>query len=206
MTFFINLLNSAYGYFGIAFGVTVVSFLLYGKIVKTLTKLKTRDSDVDDLRKTMPRVEAALQSISKQVEDLPKIRAELNLFIGSRASSVAQSMSPLSLNSHGETLSQEFEAEKIIDQNYQELKNMINKEEINNAFDVQQISLSLARSFFALKKDDDLLNKAKEIAYEKGISSLDLYTIFGILLRNKILKELNLSHDDIDKHDPNSPQ
>ncbi len=203
MSFLLNIINSGFGYFGIACAVTLVIFWAYGKFVAFLTKWQTRDDSFKQMSDNMPKIEATLENIKEQVQDLPNIRANLEIFLSNRVSNVAETKSPLSLNKTGETLSTEFQAAKLIDRYYQELKESVDAENPANAFDIQQISLNIARNFFSSKKDDDLLNTAKGIAYEKGVASLDVYVIFGILLRDKILEDRTLSKADVDKYDPN---
>ena len=210
----VDFFGNPFGYFGA--GATILAFVIYFTILITrfLTKWETREKDLTELSKKMPKIEVHLDSVREETKDLPTIRAtlhsintslnsfrnSLDIFITSRPSSVAESKSPLSLNSNGEKLAKELDAEKIIDRNFQELRRSVDAEELNNAFDVQQVAMSVARNFFASQKDDDLIIKAKDIAYNKGLPSLDLYTIFGILLRDKILEERGLVPNDIDKN------
>jgi hypothetical protein len=45
-------------------------------------------------------------------------------------------------------------------------------------------------------------SEIKFYAYNIGMNLMEIYPIFGIKIRNKILEEKNIKIEDIDKHDP----
>jgi hypothetical protein len=62
--------------------------------------------------------------------------------------------------------------------------------------------MNIAKQDFQNLLSADCLNKIKTEAYNRGILVEDMYTIFGIYLRDYILKSHNMPVADVDKFDP----
>ena len=170
-------------------------FKYYKKIVLFIDKWDKRDVIFEEWTKLLPEIHFNLKSLGKEVENIRKT-------LGLENDILVERKSPISLTDKGIEISEKLEAEAILDANYEELTSILRTKNPNNAYDIQELSMDIAHEFLEKNIDKENLEKAKKVAYEAGIPLESLYSIFGILLRDRILKERGFSHTDVDNHDP----
>lgn len=116
------------------------------------------------------------------------------------------SHSPASLTEFGREFANIIGAEAIFDKYCQALVQSINAKcpPGTNAYDIQANSIVVAKSELPNMLNADEVNKFKQAAFEKGILYDDIWPIFAVYLRDKILKDRHIPVGEVDTHDPHS--
>lgn len=112
-----------------------------------------------------------------------------------------QRKSPISLTEKGLEALEESGAKQFVDSNIEELYQKIERENPLTAYDVQELSRSMANGL----ESDPRVRKMKDFVYERGIDFSTIASITGIYLRDEVLKKKNWKQDDIDKYTPKIP-
>lgn len=115
-----------------------------------------------------------------------------------------RSASPISFTPVGNEIAAKIDAPTIFVKYSEKLATEVEKRNPQNAYDIQVVSIEIAKNFMINLLDDAELLKFKEEAFNKGILLEDVMGIFGVLLRNHVLRQKGISIADIDKHDPKS--
>lgn len=112
--------------------------------------------------------------------------------------------SPLALTDLGKDLSKRIDAEKIFSRLLPSLLADMNRKCANgtNAYDIQVAALDIAKNSLPTLLNAEEINKVKDVAFNLGILIEDVWTIFGIYLRDYVLNERSIPVMDVDKHDP----
>ncbi len=105
--------------------------------------------------------------------------------------------SPISLTKTGKDVASKIEAQKIFDKYYSDLKNKIEEEKPKNAYDIQEASMKVARESMENLLNEEELTAVK--AFARGLLVEDIMSIFGILLRDKVLEEKKIPIAEVDK-------
>ncbi len=161
-------------------------------------------SEIFQIKKRMKDIEVNIKNISIDTSNLDFIKKFISLFFKNDGVDLTTISSPITLNERGKEISRKIQADVIIERNYESFKKDICKEESINAYDIQQNCFDFSREIIKEKKyfEADEYENMKSIAFDEGITIESMYIIFGILLRDRILEDMQLPHDDIDKHDP----
>lgn len=114
--------------------------------------------------------------------------------------SPVKSQSPMNLTVAGKAIIDKIHADKIINKYISHLVQEVEKQTPKNAYDIQNISIEVAKNNMLNYLNEDELSAVKQEAYSRGILVEDILLVFGILLRNHILKEKNIPISDVDKH------
>jgi hypothetical protein len=113
---------------------------------------------------------------------------------------IAETHSPISLTPLGEKISNKIEATEIFERLVLQLKEKVSLENPKNAYDIQTISMKIAKETMLELLNEKELIVIKDEAFSEGVIIEDIMIIFGILLRNCILKEKGLPISDVDRH------
>jgi len=141
-------------------------------------------------------------SIDAIKESLASVKATTDLLYKKQLSTM-QSQSPLSLTSKGEIVATAISADEMINNHWDDIEAEISRSNTpNNPYDIQKISLDIARNCFDTIFSNDERNRIKTYAYSIGMDLLEIYPIVGIKIRDRILKERNIDLTEIDKYDP----
>ena len=107
--------------------------------------------------------------------------------------------SPISLTPVGERVVSDIGALEIFKNHALNLTSMVEAKNPKNAYDIQQISFDVAkRQLIELLKESEL-KTIKEAAYKRGLLVEDIVSVFGVLLRNKILEDMKIPIAEVDK-------
>lgn len=185
----------------IVLGITISIIFTIGGLAVKVAQLFTKYSLVEKVDKKSDLI----------LQRLADIGAKVDLIFGKGELSFAQSKSPISLTERGLKFYNELNLNKIIDNHWDSwLTHIIKliedrKEEGKgvNAYDIQKICFDLFDDFPSMI-DNDELDKIKSHAFENGIDLILYDSLFQVPVRDRLLKYLDLSVDDIDKHHPNS--
>lgn len=185
----------------IVLGITISIIFTIGGLAVKVAQLFTKYSLVEKVDKKSDLI----------LQRLADIGAKVDLIFGKGELSFAQSKSPISLTERELKFYNELNLNKIIDNHWDSwLTHIIKliedrKEEGKgvNAYDIQKICFDLFDDFPSMI-DNDELDKIKSHAFENGIDLILYDSLFQVPVRDRLLKYLDLSVDDIDKHHPNS--
>lgn len=160
-------------------------FLTY-KLGRWTEKFNNQDnklSKIDDISDRLIKVETKIELIYQHTNK----------------NSPIMSNSPISLTKVGKEISKNIDADEILKKYLDKLENDDELLKCNSAYDIQNISMNIAKYKLIKYLNEEELLKIKNQAYAYGILDEDVMSIFGILLRNYILKKKNMSIYDVDK-------
>lgn len=126
-----------------------------------------------------------LSSLSKEVVVM-KTKVDL-IYQHLNPHSPVKSMSPLSLTEVGQKIINKIGADKIFNT-------------YKTTYDIQMFSMKIAKEKLPNLINEAELNAMKQEAYDNGILLEDVFSIFGILLRNYILNEKGIPVAEVDNH------
>ncbi len=106
--------------------------------------------------------------------------------------------SPVALTDRGISFLNDSGGKKFVDDNFQELLKSVEEENPKTAYDIQEKSKDVIKSF----EEDPRLNPLKEFLFKDGSTLADLIEVMGVYLRDRVLKEKNINVEDIDKDSP----
>lgn len=107
--------------------------------------------------------------------------------------------SPIGLTPVGERVVSDIGALEIFKNHALNLTSTVKAKNPKNAYDIQQISFDVAkRQLIELLKESEL-KTIKEAAYKRGLLVEDILSVFGVLLRNKILEDMKIPIAEVDK-------
>lgn len=116
--------------------------------------------------------------------------------------SMVRSHSPISLTAVGIETAKTLHAEDMLSRYYTRLRDQIELNRPQNAYDIQKFAMQVAKENMINMINANEINAIKDAAYNKGVLLEDIFLIFGVLLRDKILNEKGISVAEIDHHAP----
>jgi hypothetical protein len=190
-------LKSPAGSFSFILSLMILAFWLTHFVTKKITEINSGHSTLD---KSVNKIETHIDEIRK---DMSFLKGSIEV-LRRGADPVVQSHSPVSLTESGKTMAKEFNAEKMIAHNWENIfadleKNICDK----NAYDIQQYCIETASVEPDRFLESSDLNKMKEYAYLNGNPLQYYMPIFGVLIRDKYLQIKGIKVSEIDKYDPN---
>ena len=159
-----------------------------GGIVKLFSHFQDKNKEIDG-------------SIAAIKDTLSTINATTKLLYEEHLSTV-KSHSLVSLTEKGKEVSQAVKAEEKVAQHWQEIKAKLEEKNPKNPYDIHVAALDIAKDCFDSLLSAEEKDEIKLYAYKIGMNLLEIYPIFGILLRDQYLKEKNISVEEIDQHTP----
>lgn len=156
------------------------------------------DNNISGLEKMVNDVKVSLGKLETGQEDVYKM---MSLIAGSSVNSnLTQHQSPISLNSKGIEIANILGLSKVLDNNWDKIKNIITDEK--NPYDIQMEFIT--RLIIDNEKyiDEDSLNRIKTDAFQRGIPIMDYMRMFGVMARDKYFREHGIDIADVDKHAP----
>lgn len=126
--------------------------------------------------------------------NIDEIRRDLSYLKGSidilrTPGGLIQSHSPISLTEQGRQVATELNANRLLDQNWATIKEVICSKNLSTQYDIQQYCIETASVDPQMFFDDTTINAVKNYAYEKG-KPVQLYLrVLGVLIRDRYLQE-----------------
>ena len=162
-------------------GITlIVTIVFVSKISNFLGQWKTNQKFVDKI----PTIEAKLTSIDNTI---------VQIYQKTVSTAVVTTSSPAHLSEVGKNIVKSLEADKILLRNEERLINLVDEENPQNAYDVQQTCFSIVGEHIEKMLTANELEIAKEKSLESGILLSNTLSIFAVLLRDKILEKKGIS-------------
>ena len=154
------------------------------------------------------RVIALETNIGKAVEfgeRIVRIETKLDLIFQKLSPNpFAQSHSPISLTNDGNEISKKMNVEATIARLYPNLIDLVNKKSPQTAYDIQECAFAVTRDTLFSWLSNAEINLLKNEAFDKGMSIDSFSIIYGVVLRDQIFRDRNISVADVDLHDPNN--
>ncbi|HEV3244915.1 MAG TPA: hypothetical protein VG102_00990 [Candidatus Paceibacterota bacterium] len=168
----------------------IVAFLLYkaGSISTMFGEFKTKNEKIDT------KLEGMQASLSE-------IKATANLLYQAHLKTIGAG-SPIKLLALGQEISNTLNVPEKINTHWEAISAEIAKKNPQNPYDIQTVSMAIAKSCFDTIFTEEERNEAKTVAFNKGVNLAEIYAVLGIEIRNRVMKERGLPLDEIDKHDP----
>ncbi|MDR0291825.1 MAG: hypothetical protein LBI01_03500 [Elusimicrobium sp.] len=110
---------------------------------------------------------------------------------------------PVTLSDKGLEIRDETDAKSIFSKIYPQLKIMLVARGPLTPYDIQAVALDTAKQNFISMLSAEELGTLKQTAYKNGLTLDSLYIIFGIMLRDAVLKERKIQIDSLSARDPN---
>ena len=167
-------------------GITlIVTIVFVSKISNFLGQWKTNQKFVDKI----PTIEAKLTSIDNTI---------VQIYQKTVSTAVVTTSSPAHLSEVGKNIVKSLEADKILLRNEERLINLVEEENPQNAYDIQQTCFSIVGEHIEKMLTANELEIAKEKSLESGILLSNTLSIFAVLLRDKILEKKGIPLKDVD--------
>jgi hypothetical protein len=115
---------------------------------------------------------------------------------------VVAAMSPITLTDIGKDIAEKIKADTILERCIPQLVKEVELEKPNNAYDIQMISMKVAKERMISCLNENELTTVKQEAYNRGLLVEDIMSVFGVLLRNHMLNKKGIPISDVDKHTP----
>jgi len=152
------------------------------------------------------RVIALETNINKAVEfgeRIVRIETKLDLIFQKLSPNpFAQSHSPISLTDDGNEMAKKMNVEATIDRLYPNLIDLVNKKSPQTAYDIQESAFAVTRDKLFTWLSDAEINLLKNEAFDKGMPIDSFSIVYGVVLRDRILKDRNIPVSDVDLHTP----
>ncbi|MEP7104145.1 MAG: hypothetical protein ABI721_05565 [Candidatus Dojkabacteria bacterium] len=169
----------------------VIFWLIYraGNITESFSAFKTNNNKNEE-------------NINRIKDSLAEISATTKLLYEAHLSTV-KSNSPMNLTTKGVDVAENINADSTVSEHWSEIKKeFLQAGDPNNPYDIQIISMNIAKNCYDSIFTEEERNKIKLYAFNKGMNLLEIYPVIGIIIRNKILGEKGIEINEIDKHDP----
>jgi len=116
------------------------------------------------------------------------------------------SLSPINLTDVGQKIVEKIKANAILERCIPQLEKEVEKEKPNSAYDIQMVSMKVAKGKMLTCLIETELAAVEQEAYERGLLVEDIMSVFGVLLRNHILSKKGISISEVDTDAPSQTQ
>jgi len=171
----------------ILLGILLAAFVSLYKIGKWAERFYRQDKRIDELGDMSGRI--------------IKLETKIDLIYQNTAPQpVVTRASPLSLTELGQEIVENIGAQEILKKYIKKLMEEIEDSSAKNAYDIQIESMRIAKDKMIRFLNEEELNTIKQEAFSHGFITEDVLVVFGILLRNHVLKEKGLPISDVNEH------
>ncbi len=157
-----------------------------GTLEESVKNIKSSMSDVKDLVSGVPAIHEKVNALHEKVGTL-------------WANAFTKSNSPVVLNERGKKILEDSNIKEFTNQRYNEILNTIKESKPANAYRAQEILIETVREF---KKKDECQNEIEKAAYRSGVDVDAILLVAAIDIRDKVIKDLGLEIEDVDRFDP----
>jgi hypothetical protein len=127
-----------------------------------------------------------------------KIKVDL-IYQNTNPNKTVAAMSPISITPSGKEISTKIQADQILTRYLPQLNEFVEAASPKTAYDVQVVTMSIAKEKMMNLLNADEINAIKGVAYSKGLLVEDIMSIFGVLLRDDVLKRKGWPVADVDR-------
>ncbi len=134
-------------------------------------------------------------------ESIFKVQATTDLLYQAHLSTV-KAHSPISLTDKGKKIATDISAELKVNNHWEDIKREVDRKNPANPYDIQTVSMDIARNCFERIFTAQEQSEIKNYAYGIGMNLLEIYPILGVIIRDRVFKEGNIKPEEVDKHTP----
>ena len=134
-------------------------------------------------------------------ESIFKVQATTDLLYQAHLSTV-KAHSPISLTERGKKIAIDISAEIKVNNHWDAIKREVDRKDPANPYDIQTVSMDIARNCFEKIFTVQEQNEIKTYAYGIGMNLLEIYPILGVIIRYRVFKEDDIQPEEVDKHTP----
>lgn len=138
-----------------------------------------------------------LKQLSKDVTEL-KIKVDL-IYQNTHPRRLVDSHSPINLTPLGAQLAEQIHAQQLLDKYAEKLIENVETTHPKSAYDIQTQSMHVAKQQLIYLLNEQDLNLIKQKAFQNGLLLEDFFSIFGVLLRDKILALKGIQVSQVDQ-------
>jgi hypothetical protein len=179
----IEQLNSGVFILLVILGVILWAVYRVARLIEQFSHHKTKIDKFDDLHSGVIEL---------------KVKVDL-IYQNTNPNRLVAAQSPVSITPVGYEISTKINAQQIMDKYVGVLSDMVEATCPKNAYDVQAASMEVTKNKMMALLDAGEINAIKAVAYSKGLLAEDIMGIFGVMLRDVILKKKGLPVADVDK-------
>ena len=173
-----------------------LTIIIISLIISALTSFLVSSIRIGVYKNKVDSLCEDVKEHKKEIREIRDMAVECKTSLKEREPLVSR-RNPLVLSDKGKAVLTESGGKAFIDGNLQELKEKLNALNMETAYDIQESSKSVIDEM----KDDKRLNPIKEYLFKEGREIEEIVLIFGIYLRDIILKEMGIEITEIDKHE-----
>ena len=146
-------------------------------------------------------IKDAVEEIKPDVKIIPVIKEKVDVLW---ASNVVRPGSPLMLTDRGRQILQVSRIEEFTTEYYQEILGQVKEKNFQNPYQVQEGLIGIVTNY---KNNQFCKNKLENAAFITGTDVDTVLLVAAINIRDKIIADLGMKVDDVDKFDPHkSPE
>jgi hypothetical protein len=136
------------------------------------------------------KIDSVNNSLNKRLDDVLLALAQ---------KSATEAHSPRKLNVEGERILNESGVRKVVEERLDALLNEVQARQPANAYQVERYLVEAVQHLY---NDEEVKESLEEGAFASGTNVFTMLYVGAIFIRDRILSELGMSPEDIDKHDP----
>lgn len=224
-TLFTELISQLNSSVFVLLGILVLAGYALFKLGKWNEKFMNQDNrltKVEEIHSTVIRQDERLQKVCdvhdmvirqderlKQVEELSGIVRQLStkidlIYTNTNPRSLVAAHSPLGVTKFGAEFADSTDARAVFERHLPKLRTALEAScsPGTNAYDIQQAALTVASTQLPEMLTAEEIDQFKQAAFNMGILYDDIWPLFGIWLRDTLLKARNIPIGDVDRHDP----
>jgi hypothetical protein len=159
-----------------------VGFIIFagGRVIERVDNIK---DEIDELK--------------PDVKMIPLIKEKVDVLWASR---YTEPGSPMVLTETGRKILQDSKIENFTAEYYNEILNKVKDRNSKNSYQAQEALLEIMRDY---KNNEICKSKLENAAFTAGVDVDTVLLVGAVNIRNKIINDLNMKIEDIDKFDPN---
>lgn len=179
-----TLLNSSGGQFAIVLACILTLFWLVHYATKFITAIQTEHNL---FKETVDKNQNNTENIQR---DVSYIKGNIDFLMKHFSDGLASHNSPLALTADGKELVENEKLDKIIDNNWVKIYNLLSeKSNINSEYDIQQFCYEYLMAFPEKFINDEDLTYIKKNSFEKGIPIMSYNRLLTIIIRDRLFKK-----------------
>ena len=179
-----TLLNSSGGQFAIVLACILTLVWLVYYATKFITAIQTEHNL---FKETVDKNQNNTENIQR---DVSYIKGNIDFLMKHFSDGLASHNSPLALTADGKELVENEKLDKIIDNNWVKIYNLLSeKSNINSEYDIQQFCYEYLMAFPEKFINDEDLTYIKKNSFEKGIPIMSYNRLLTIIIRDRLFKK-----------------
>lgn len=137
-----------------------------------------------------------IDELKPDVKMIPLIKEKVDVLWASR---YTEPGSPMVLTEKGKKILVDSKIENFTTEYYDEILKQVKERNLQNSYQVQEALFEIMRNY---KNNDACKSKLENAAFIAGVDVDTVLLVGAVNVRNKIISELNMKVEDIDKFDP----